>query len=223
MTAILSRSLFEESGWRVEPAFRSDVVEFCRKVHYAKRLPTVQWGFEMRDGPDCVGVVCFGPPASPYVAISAVGSGGPPVLELNRLVLLRNQKNEASYLVSRALRMLPPGVLVVAYADTEHGHFGYVYQASNFRYFGCSKERTDMDAGGNHPRHHLGDPLKRIHRSAKHRYAIATGSPRAKRLVWKALRWVAEPYPKQGSMMRQRVALAEPACEASQNESEVAV
>lgn len=51
-------------------------------------------------------------------------------------------------LVGRSLRMLPKGLFVVSFADTEQGHKGFVYQACNFRYYGLSAKRTDWKIKG---------------------------------------------------------------------------
>lgn len=54
-------------------------------------------------------------------------------------------------------------------------HHGYIYQACNFLYTGCTKERTDKwTAEGKHSRHYKNSEqcgLRKI-RSAKHRYVF---------------------------------------------------
>lgn len=68
---------------------------------------------------------------------------------------------------------------IVSYADTEHGHIGYVYQATNFFYTGCTKARTDkIGVNGGHSRHYKQGEAKRQNRSAKHRYVTITGTKR---------------------------------------------
>jgi hypothetical protein len=53
------------------------------------------------------------------------------VVELNRLCLLDNDKNQASFLVANSMKLLPKPTIVISYADTGQGHVGYVYQACN--------------------------------------------------------------------------------------------
>ena len=135
------------------------------------------------------GVCVFGSPASPWVSVSAVGEMNK-VLELQRLALSGNKPNEASWFVSRCLKLLGAKWegIVVSYADTGAGHHGGVYQALGFQYGGVSKERTDIASDG-HARHHGGDPSIRQHRTAKHRYW--TWVPRKKRAecLWPSLEY----------------------------------
>lgn len=138
------------------------------------------------------GVVTFGQPASPYVAISIRGKDSNiPVIELNRLAIADAKPNDASRLIGFALRSLPQNILVVSYADTGFGHIGYVYQATNWHYAGLTKARTDIYSPSGHARHHCGDRNRRQNRSAKYRYWIATG-----RKALKASLWSSMPYPK---------------------------
>jgi len=122
-------------------------------------------------------------PASPFLQEGLLGKENKKyVIELNRLVLTDNLKNEASMLVSRSLKLLPHPKCVVSYADTKQGHLGIVYQACNFLFTGTTKPRTDIAAeDGKHPRHHAGDKTIRVQRSAKHRYVIFVGNKKDKK------------------------------------------
>jgi hypothetical protein len=127
-------------------------------------------------------------------------------------------KNTASFVVSKTLKMLPDSVgLVVSFADSGQGHFGYVYQSLNFFYCGMSNEGVryvdssgvevtarlanvyktrnpdkfgDMSLGD--IRNQLG--WKPVKSHAKHRYCIGVG--KQKRTVTKALLGKSMPYPK---------------------------
>lgn len=142
--------------------------------HYSKRFPSgaVYLYGKYVEG-QLVGVCVFGSPASPWVSVSATGERNR-VLELQRLALINNEPNEATWLIARSLRLLRREWtgMVVSYADTAQGHHGGVYQAAGFFYAGKSDARTDIYAGGKHPRHHNGDSTVRQPRSAKHRYWI---------------------------------------------------
>ena len=110
------------------------------------------------------GIISYGSPASPSLCIGIAGEENKDlVIELNRLVLKHNQKNEASILIGASFKLLPKPKIIVSYADTKEKHLGVVYQATNFLFTGTSKARTDM-AGeeGKHSRHHLGDKTKRV-------------------------------------------------------------
>ena len=91
--------------------------------------------------------------------------------------------------------MLPQPKIVVSYADTEMGHHGYVYQATNFIYTGSTKERTDM-AGeeGRHSRHNKGVRENRVDRSAKHRYVFFVGNKKEKKRMMQNLKIPVIPY-----------------------------
>ncbi len=168
-------------------------------IHYAKRMPNVMFAFGLFLYGELKGVVTFGMPASPFLCRGICGDEfRKSVLELNRLCLKNNLKNEASMLVSAAIKMLPKPRIIVSYADTNQGHLGYVYQACNFLFTGTTKPRTDMAAkDGKHSRHHSGDKTNRVNRSAKHRYVMFTGSKREKKVLLESLRYPTLPYPKQ--------------------------
>jgi len=166
--------------------------------HYAKRIPSISYAFGLYEGGQLVGVCTYGMPASPFLCIGVCGPENKDlVLELNRLCIDDGLKNAASFLVSRSLQMLPKPAIVVSYADTNMGHVGYIYQATNFLFTGTTKERTDMAAeDGKHSRHNKGDKTKRMHRSAKHRYVFFVGNKYQKKNLATALRYPVMPYPK---------------------------
>ena len=171
---------------------------FILKIHYAKRMPSITYAYGLFLENSLIGVVCYGSPPSPSLCIGIAGKQNKDlVLELNRLVLKDNKKNQASILISSSLKLLPKPKIVVSYADTEQEHTGIVYQARNFLYTGTSKPRTDM-AGkdGKHSRHHLGDRTKRVFRSAKHRYIYIIGNKIQKRNLKKDIKYKFISYPK---------------------------
>lgn len=168
------------------------VKQFIIANHYSAKTAPTSFAFAMIDGTGgIVGAVTFGQPASPWVAVSIRGRDGVPVIELNRLAIRSSDKNAASKLIGYALRHLPRDMLVVSYADQGVGHVGYVYQATNWRYAGQSKERTDIFSESGHARHHCGDRSRRQPRTAKHRYWTATGRRAERSSLWPSL-----PYPK---------------------------
>jgi hypothetical protein len=166
--------------------------------HYAKRLPSISYAFGLYESDALVGVVTYGMPASPFLCVGVCGKENKNlVYELNRLCISTKAKNAASILVGNSLQMLPKPMIVVSYADTAQGHFGYIYQACNFLYTGVTKERTDMAGDdGKHSRHNHGDKTKRMFRSAKHRYIFFVGNSCQKKSLQSALRYPVEAYPK---------------------------
>ena len=187
----------ESNAMRVLPIKSEEATPWILQKHYAKRLPSISYAFGLYEDNDLIGIVTFGMPASNSLCEGVCGVENKHlVIELNRLCLQDNTKNQASFLVANAIKLLPKPMVIVSYADTAQGHIGYVYQATNFMFTGTTKERTDMDAGeGKHSRHGT-DPSIRKFRSAKHRYIFIHGNKYQKKKLKDALRYKEEPYPK---------------------------
>lgn len=204
---------------QVRRASRMDCRKFLIDIHYAGRFPSVSHAFGLYDGEELVGIVTYGVPPSSTLRDGVAGSEfASSVLELNRLALKYNRKNEASMLVGASLRNLgrSGNFIVVSYADISEGHTGFVYQACNFTYHGLSAKRTDWKVRGMEHLHNytIGDTvrgeenraaaLRAIHgdnfylqdRPRKHRYIFLCGSPHFKREAKAAIRYPQEPYPK---------------------------
>ena len=176
-----------------------DAAPFILQLHYAKRMPSISYAFGLFSNGEIIGVVCFGTPASNPLCRGICGEiHAGKVLELNRLVLLYNRKNEASKLVGGAIKKLPKPKIIVSYADTAQNHIGYVYQATNFLFTGTTAARSDMAAiNGKHPRHHAGDRENRVPRSPKHRYVFFHANKKEKRILKESLRYpIIHDYPK---------------------------
>ena len=177
---------------------KNEAKQFILNVHYAKRMPSISYVYGLYDATELIGVCSFGSPASHSLCIGVAGEENASlVIELNRLVLKYNRKNEASFLVGRSLRLLPKPKIVVSYADTAQDHVGIVYQATNFLFTGTTKERTDMaGAAGKHSRHHLGDRTQRQFRSSKHRYVYICADKKTRRRLLGKLNYEIMDYPK---------------------------
>lgn len=125
----------------VGPIEKSIATRLVVENHYLHRRPSMSEAFGLFVDDEPLGVVTFGTPPSRHLQKSACPSDPSAVTELNRLwiddVLGHNAE---SWFVSRALKLMPPKI-VVSYADTAHGHVGYIYRALNFHYAGW----TDMD------------------------------------------------------------------------------
>ena len=174
---------------------------YVKQFHYAHRIPPISMAFQLTDAEimgAILGVVCFGSPASRRVQMSACKSNPDAVIELSRLWIADiDRRNKSSYLVSRALRKLPP-LIVVSYADTAQKHNGYIYRAANFKYAGATGERTDKVHGKIHPRHTDATKNKNhmdiVARKPKHRYWTVTGTKRDRRdlsriVTWPDIQW----------------------------------
>lgn len=122
--------------------------------------------------------------------------------ELNRLCRVEELQEPLSEFVCACLRRLrAKNWIIVSFADRGMHHTGYIYQACNFYYTGCTKERTDKYVpGGKHSRHYK-EELQwkyRLLRTSKHRYVyFATHSKTLKKHWLKDLNYPILPYPKE--------------------------
>ena len=178
-------------------------VDFLLPRHYAGRIPTISRAFGwFESGGRLVAVCTFGKPASPFLCRGICGEQhAHSVYELNRLCRVEDWTEPLSQFVSACLRRLrTENWIIVSFSDTAMNHHGYIYQACNFIYTGCTKERTDRYApNGKHPRHtKLSDQGEfRKVRSAKHRYVyFCTRNKRLKQAWLEALNYPPMPYPK---------------------------
>lgn len=189
---------------------RQQCEPFIIGIHYAKRWPSISYAFGLIEKGEVIGVCTFGtPPSSPLRNGIAGVELAPQVLELNRLCLKYNRKNEASFLVSRALKMLPKNRIVISFADTSQGHHGTVYKAANFTYHGLSAKRTDWKVKGMEHLHGMtiadefrglkdrasamrakyGDGFYLQDRPRKHRYIFVTGSVGFRRYAYARIKY----------------------------------
>ena len=202
---------------KVQAITRCDCKPFIIGIHYAKRWPSISYAYGLFDDGELIGVVTYGTPPSSTLKRGVAGDDYKgDVLELNRLCLKYNRKNEASLLVGRSLRLLPKNKIIISFADTSQDHKGYVYQACNFTYHGLSAKRTDWAVKGKDHLHgqtiadefrgvknraqamrdKYGDDFYLKPRPRKHRYIYIIGSRRYKKEVSKEIKYKMEIYPK---------------------------
>jgi hypothetical protein len=208
----------KEEGYAVRQIKPSESHWLLLNVHYAKRLPSISYAYGLFKDGELVGVCTFGTPSSAALRSGIAGAEyADRVLELNRLCLVNNQPNEASRLVAGSLNLLPTPAIVVSYADTEQGHEGIVYQATNFLYTGLSAKRTDWKVEGLEHLHgqtiadqvrggegrridaikaKYGERFYLKERSRKHRYIALLGHKWEKRNMLRALKYEVIDYPK---------------------------
>jgi len=184
--------------------------DWFKKRHYANRLPLTSYAFGLYDGAYLIGVVSYGIPTGRTV-LEAMTSKEyiHSILELNRLCLLENEKNYASFLIGNSLKLLPKPNIIISYADKSMNHAGYIYQATNFMYCGLSEKRTDWLLKGinKHGRSISGqfsiddiksnpDKFEFIERARKHRYIYYLGNKKQKKQFMENLKYEIQPYPK---------------------------
>lgn len=173
--------------------------EWLLKKHYAKRIPSISYAFGLFKDSVLVGVLTIGKPASPSLCDGVCGKEySQYVYELNRLCVNDGlEKNALSYFVGTCLKMIKENMILVSYADTQMGHNGYIYQATNWIYTGKTKERTDIGQDGKHSRHYdktIDKKINRKFRSSKHRYIYFIGERR--KIFSENLKYKRQSYPK---------------------------
>ena len=207
----------QQEKMTVKQVTRKDCQPFILGIHYAKRWPSISYAYGLFRFNVLVGVITYGtPPSSPLRKGIAGKIFEKNILELNRLCLKDNRKNEASYLVGSSLKLLPKNKIIISFADTEQGHTGTVYQATNFLYCGLSAKRTDWKIKGKEHLHgqtiadefrgvknraeamrkKYGNDFYLAPRPRKHRYIYFHGDKRFKKKAKLALLYKTKPYPK---------------------------
>lgn len=190
----------------VYPLAASTAIQIVVRHHYLHRKPSISYAFALSDAEilgNILGVVTFGTPPSRHLQQSACADNPSAVIELNRLwVDDKCPANTESWFVSRALKLLPPHI-VVSYADTGYGHVGYIYRALNFLYSGLTDSdrktpRFDYVTPGKHSRNTTRNGLmqtaEKVRRKPKHRYFYITGNRRERRDLMKIATWPVLPW-----------------------------
>jgi len=163
---------------------------------------------------EIVGVVTYGVPASNAVRVGLFGAEEKGCVgELTRLWVDESvPKNGESFLIGNTIRKTPFDA-IVSYADSSQGHIGYVYQATNWLYYGLTDKHVQWHVEGldnKHSRHYfdkfggvngakkaLGDKLIKSYRPRKHRYLFLACDKRRKKELLKKFRYEFSQYPKQ--------------------------
>jgi hypothetical protein len=166
------------------------------KHHYLHRKPPITHSFVLVSNGLPTGAITFGTPPSRHLQLGACPDNPGIVLELNRLWVSDDEpRNTETWFMSRALRMLPSRI-IVSYADTTHGHAGYVYRAANWHYAGW----TDMDrrtprydyvaTSGGHSRDAFRSGFtQRVRRLPKVKYWTTTGTKPERKALAALMRW----------------------------------
>ena len=114
----------------------------CTHYHYAKSVPSVQYGYNVYEDGEWCGVILYGSGATINIA-SPFDMVQGEVLELVRVALNGKQKT-TSECVAASLRQLhkdaPHIKIIVSFADCDQNHIGTIYQATNWIYLGRKNE-----------------------------------------------------------------------------------
>lgn len=189
---------------------------FVLNKHYSRKAPIFWAGFALVENGMVTGVCVYGQP-SPSIQRHAFSERNFRLFELVRLVVQSKTKNASSFLVANSLKMLEPKpCAVISYADTEMGHSGYIYQATNWLYTGATVSHDHLylvdgkrlhpmtlrDMGITNPKEWAKtNGIKTVKPMPKHRYFQLVGSKSDKKRMLQRLRYpVIKAYPKGGGL-----------------------
>ena len=128
-------------GYTVVPCARVKIKEFVEQWHYSKSINGIKssYCFALYDGATLIGGMIYGK-MSMANQWKRFGKTEDDVIELRRLCCIDDTpRNTESYFIGSSLRWLRKNTelkIVVSYADTEQGHQGTIYKASNFSCLG---------------------------------------------------------------------------------------
>ena len=195
-------------GFEVLAIPSSETYDWLLYKHYAHRIPSISYAFGLYDNGVLVGVCTFGRTAFNEPSYLCGEEYSNIVYELNRLCINDNHKaNALSYFVSTCLKMLPKPLIVISYSDSGQGHYGYIYQATNWIYTGTGAGAVNyitsigkLSRSGMRNRETRGQDIPEIYSiekgTVKHRYVYFIGDKRQVRDMKKNLKYSIEPYPK---------------------------
>lgn len=175
----------ENGRYIVQQCSYHEIKSLIETKHYLKRRPQVTDCYVLFDTQErvAVGGLTIGKPASNSLCVEVCGAEAKQfVYELNRLYVNDGVDFAESKFIAEALGMFYRtfgNAILVSYADTDLGHIGSVYQASNWIYTGKTPSRTDKFVPeGKHSRHYdkNQDNSVRVVRSSKHRYVLFVGT-----------------------------------------------
>lgn len=122
-------------------ATASAVKYACINFHYAKSVPAVQYAFNVYEDNEWCGCILYSSGANNHIACPFdLGQGE--VIELVRVALNGKQKHTSECVAAslKELHKVAPQIkIVVSYADTDQGHMGIIYQATNWIYIGMGE------------------------------------------------------------------------------------
>jgi hypothetical protein len=191
--------VFAEDNYSVKEMIdKSEAYRLSLEKHYLHRKRSFSYVYGLYRHDQLMGFVGFSSPTSNRISKSVCPDDTRLVIELSRLWIdPQAAVNAGSWLISRALKMLPP-YIVISYADsaiqdTRHtkprNHNGLVYQATNFYFAGKTKPSHEYVA--NNSRSVTKDTPGAIKQevSSKYRYWTLTGSKRDKKNLFRLCNW----------------------------------
>lgn len=213
-----------KSELKVFPIDYDTAMNVVMNKHYLKRKCCCTQAFGLfKDGMGddlfngtLMGVIVFGKPSSYTLCDGICGpEESKNVVEFNRLwVDDCMPRNTESFFVGKAISMCDYEI-IVSFADSEQGHVGYIYQATNWIYTGESPRQkyyrpmlqSDNEGGVDYRRRErmskqdivekYGEEMvDEYYSSMKHRYIYFNASKKRKKELLSKLKYEIKPYPK---------------------------
>jgi hypothetical protein len=132
---------------RLEKASSKAIKYACMNFHYAKAVPVNCFGYSVfNDAGEWCGVILYGTGASVNIG-KPYGLGQGQILELVRMALNGKQgtTTKAMALSIKLIKKVAPLCkLLISYADKWQGHYGTIYQATNWYYLGQSSTQANV-------------------------------------------------------------------------------
>jgi len=182
-------------------------MSILEKYHYLSKINKgfrSGYNFGLFKESELVGVCVFHSPSVPETVKGGFGlerNKQKGIFELGRLCLLPHikEKNILSWFVSKSIKFFRKETEVralLSYADSSF-HNGYIYQATNFGYYGLTNKKKDFwfeNDDGTYTKHQRG-PVKGFKgewrpRPRKHRYLLVYDDTLN-------CKWKKSPYPKE--------------------------
>jgi hypothetical protein len=186
---------------------RETAAMVAKELHYAHRVPRsmcIRVGLFIDDV--LAGCLTYGMPTGANIRDAVCGEQyEDTVLELNRLFIHDwVGPNAESWFISQSWQFVNRPAILIAYADPNVGHLGYIYQATNWLYTGRSWNSYEYEMADGRTiktRRHIdrkGEIVSQRIVPGKHRYVYFLGSKKQRKELRAALRWPVLPYPKGG-------------------------
>ena len=200
--------------YRVARISYQQAMDAVIKYHYMHRKCPCSRAYGLLNAKgELKGVVTYGVPCSSTLLKGVCGEEERHnVYELNRLWVADDvPKNGESFLVANSMKDLDKEI-IVSFSDTSVGHYGFVYQATNFLYCGLSAKFRDIRVKGKEGQHsstfahgmtyedvvrkYGAENVYYAERPRKHRYVYFNANPRRKKELMSKLRYKIYDYPK---------------------------
>lgn len=132
---------------RLEIASAKAVKYACLNFHYAKAVPVNTFGYSVfNEKNEWCGVILFGSGASANIG-KPFGLKQGEIIELVRMAL-NGKQGVTTKCMALSMKLIKKQIplcnLLISYADFWQGHYGIIYQATNWYYIGKSQAQANV-------------------------------------------------------------------------------